>query len=294
MSAYGSGYGYDDGRSGVGAGLCGRWPWGGGANVHAPDGHPRWTNEDESEAFTSGVRRIWQRPAAEGSLCKDLPRLARRVTIRTRRDEEASPPSLSHAHAMGPAETWALISRLTSTLVRELEPERLSEVQRGLAHVASRVTATTDLEMVIPELINLLGGDGKALRALKMVDQGVVLLGVHHMKGSVTRGLLTKDVRSADGWQIGMDVFDQYVQVYHKRREQSVDDMYTQFGGAGAAVGADNHFELDFEVRATFDREMTQLTAAGLRVQRLVCSPTMQPEMRVQLESRILGDLIIL
>lgn len=45
------------------------------------------------------------------------------------------------------------------------------------------------------------------------VDQGVVLLGVHHMKGSVTRGLLTKDVRSADGWQIGMDVFDQYVQV---------------------------------------------------------------------------------
>lgn len=44
------------------------------------------------------------------------------------------------------------------------------------------------------------------------VDQGVVLLGVHHMKGGVTRGLLTKDVRSADGWQIGMDVFE-YVQV---------------------------------------------------------------------------------
>lgn len=58
------------------------------------------------------------------------------------------------------------------TLVRELEPERFSEVQRGLAHVASRVTATTDLEMVIPELIHLLGGDGKALRALKMVSAG--------------------------------------------------------------------------------------------------------------------------
>ena len=46
----------------------------------------------------------------------------------------------------------------------------------------------------------------------------MVLLGVHHMKGSVTRGLLTKDVRSADGWQIGMDVFDQYVQVRCYRR----------------------------------------------------------------------------
>lgn len=46
------------------------------------------------------------------------------------------------------------------------------------------------------------------------VDQGVVLLGVHHMKGGVTRGLVTKDVRSASGWQIGMDVFEQYVQVW--------------------------------------------------------------------------------
>lgn len=86
------------------------------------------------------------------------------------RDEDVSPPCPSHAQAMGTEETWALISHLTTTLVRELEPERLSEVQRGLAHVASRVTATTDLEMVIPELIHLLGGDGKALRALKMVS----------------------------------------------------------------------------------------------------------------------------
>lgn len=49
------------------------------------------------------------------------------------------------------------------------------------------------------------------------VDQGVVLLGVHHMKGGVTRGLLTKDVRSADGWQIGMDVFE-HVQVRYRSR----------------------------------------------------------------------------
>lgn len=63
-----------------------------------------------------------------------------------------------------------MISHLTLKLVRELEPERLAEVERGLADVASRVMATTDLEMVIPELISLLEvGDGKALRALKMV-----------------------------------------------------------------------------------------------------------------------------
>lgn len=280
--------GYPDGRyGGVAAGLCGRWPWASGASVDPLlDGYG--TNFDEmqqdaNETFTAAVQRIWQRPAAHGSVAKDLPRLARRVTVRTRTGRDIVPPSPAQAESMGPKETWALIARIAATLVRELEPHRLADVERGLMGIAARVTGTTDLEMVVPELINLLGGDGKALRALKMVDQGVVLLGVHYMKGGVTRGLLTKDVRSPDGWQIGIDVFD-HVQVYHKRREQSV-DIYD---------GANNHFELDFEVRATFDINMTQLSAAGLRVQRLVCSPTMQPEMRVQLESRILGDLIIL
>lgn len=100
-------------------------------------------------------------------------RPSRRVAslVPRRRDQGVLPPGPPQAQAMGPEETWGLIARLTSTLVQELEPERLSEVQRGLAEVASRVTATTDLEMVVPELIDLLGGDGKALRALKMVSQ---------------------------------------------------------------------------------------------------------------------------
>lgn len=46
----------------------------------------------------------------------------------------------------------------------------------------------------------------------KQVDQGMVLLGVHHMKRECTKGLLTKDVRSAEGWQVGVDVFE-HVQV---------------------------------------------------------------------------------
>lgn len=84
-----------------------------------------------------------------------------------RRGRDVLPPDPTQAQ--GPEETWALIARLTLTLVHELEPERMAEVERGLASIADRVTGTTDLEMVVPELIDLLGGDGKALRALKMV-----------------------------------------------------------------------------------------------------------------------------
>lgn len=71
------------------AGLCGRWPWGASGSSVDPllDGYG--TNFDEmqqdaNQTFTAAVQRIWQRPAAHGSVAKDLPRLARRVTIRTR------------------------------------------------------------------------------------------------------------------------------------------------------------------------------------------------------------------
>ncbi|CAN0275252.1 unnamed protein product [Discosporangium mesarthrocarpum] len=225
---------------------------------------------------------MWRRPALSGgSLAKDLPRLVHRVTVRTSRGSLHPPPPGSEG-AQNPVSIWAMISRLVVALVEELEPESLQDLKQGLTSIASQVTPTTELEMVVPELVNMLGEGSPALKALKMVEQGVVLLGVHIMKGAVTDGLLTKDVRSPEGWQIGFDLFD-HVQVYHSRREQSVDVW----------SGPSNHFELDFEVRATFPRDMSELTTASLRIQRLVCAPTMVPEMRLELESRLLGDVII-
>lgn len=57
-----------------------------------------------------------------------------------------------------------------------------------------------------------------------------MLLGVHHMKGGVTRGLLTKDVRSADGWQIGIDVFE-HVQVRSIVSSVLVEEVVLNKGG---------------------------------------------------------------
>lgn len=81
------------------AGLCGsRW-----RRISSNSGYfhsPRSTNklnekltdtsseeqdhQDAGETFKAQVRRIWLRPTLAGSLSKDLPRLARRITIRTR------------------------------------------------------------------------------------------------------------------------------------------------------------------------------------------------------------------
>lgn len=66
--------------------------------------------------------------------------------------------------------------RLVTTLVRELEPNILHHVERGLMNMAALITDRTDLEMVIPELILLLGEDSKALSALKMVKYTCILI----------------------------------------------------------------------------------------------------------------------
>lgn len=86
------------------SGLCTRWPW--TSDDDSPSSRPRNSeggsyeiadtdSRDASETFTAGVRRIWQRPATRGSLAKDLPRLAHRITIRTRRGMWASGNVLS-------------------------------------------------------------------------------------------------------------------------------------------------------------------------------------------------------
>lgn len=70
---------------------------------------------------------------------------------------------------MGSVETWALIEEIVKTLVGEMESHRTEEVDAGLRDIASRVTSTTELMMVMPELMLLLGENSKTLQALKMV-----------------------------------------------------------------------------------------------------------------------------
>jgi hypothetical protein len=103
------------------------------------------------------------------------------------------------------------------------------------------------------------------------------------MREAVTGAELTKDVRTSEGWRIGINLFET-VQVYHQRREQSA-DLYN------CAV---NHFELEYEVRMTFDRGMSDLHATSLRVLKLDVADTMEPERRSELQSKLMGDLIVL
>lgn len=95
---------------------------------------------------------------------------------------------------------------------------------------------------------------------------------------------MTKDVRSADGWQVAITVIDSVVMIRHVRREQSL-DLWED---------ASNHFEYTFEVACTFDTKLERIFATDLRILDLTLADTMESELRRTLTSAFTTGLLIL
>lgn len=84
--------------------------------------------------------------------------------------------------------------------------------------------------------------------------------------------MASKDVRTANGWLIDIDIYEN-VRVKHMRREQSLD----LWGDAT------NHFEFEYEISATLDRDLTTVHTTWLRVNDVKLAETMDPVRRQEL-----------
>lgn len=138
------------------------------------------------------------------------------------------------------------------------------------------------MELVVPELMGIVGEDSKTAKVLKLIHQNVILYCVSVLKDSVCSGILTKDVRTPNGWRVGIELTDN-IQVWHVRREQSVD----MWGDTR------DHFEFEFEARAVFDAEMQDLRAATLRIIALDLADSMDPARKLELRQQLIGDLLV-
>lgn len=74
---------------------------------------------------------------------------------------------------------------------------------------------------------------------------------------------------------------DALEQVWHVRREQSV-DMWGD---------TKDHFEFEFEARSVFDSNMEDLRAAVLRITALELADSMDPARKLELKQQLIGDL---
>jgi hypothetical protein len=56
--------------------------------------------------------------------------------------------------------------------------------------------------MLMQDVVEAVGTDSKVIRALKLVQQNLVLYCISILKSTVCSGMLTKDVRTPNGWRI--------------------------------------------------------------------------------------------
>ena len=121
------------------------------------------------------------------------------------------------------------------------------------------------------------------MKILKLINQSIVLCGMQELKEGLLKGIMTKDVRTSDGWRIVISINDDIIQVSHIRREQSLDE----FGDRS------NHFEFEWELRMTFDKHMIAMNATRLRIDSLDISQVENPDKRSELQKLLIDGLIV-
>lgn len=229
----------------------------------------------------------------DSSLIKDLPRLASRISINS---PHHSHTAISTAPAPTDEEKEAVSSGkvpksrssvaqvvicLSKILIGSDEGEVSGEVSDdttiAVDHYDNQVDSGIDPQTACLDLLESLGGEGSVVvRALKLVNQGVVLYSLGCLRSLVGTELQTKDVRGPAGWLIDMDIFESF-RIRHVRKEQSLD----LWGDAT------NHFEFEFEISATIDRQLKEVHATWLRVNEVVLADTMEPERRQELQTAL-------
>lgn len=256
------------------------------AEVHTPIASP---------GFAEGVREAWAKDVLDSAMCKDVPRLARRICITTdglahklpakykaRTEVRHAPPA---AQASGGPTTFEVIAQVCTTLCELLEPERCDAVRVALATLASSdAMASADMALVMHDVVAAIGHASPVVRVLNAVHQGILLHGVFHMKQSLLGELMTRDMRDARGWRVAIDVSNGHVNVTHTRREQSAD----------AHGDTRNHWELEWELCMRFDAALAEMTAARLRITDLTMADTIEEELAARLRAQLVGDLIVM
>lgn len=191
----------------------------------------------------------------------------------------------------GVPHTAASVVKLVKLLAKRIETEeRVEKVAEICEEKLADVDEKTDLIRFNRELFEAIGADSKILRVLRCVHQSLVLKPYGILRTQVIKDKLTKDVRSENGWQIIITVASEgFIQVVHLRKEQSI-DMPT----LNQKEKEKNHWEFDWEVCMTFDKDMEDMTQSRLSITNLTLSEGMDPDLEKELRDMMQnGDLIV-
>lgn len=175
------------------------------------------------------------------------------------------------------------MSWLKSTAQQEGPEERNEGEEGNEGEEVQEEQEEIEDKFTVLDLIDAIGGDKtRTALAVRCIHQSVAICGHTHIKYNVCP-FMTKDVRGNSGWQVVITLAE-YVQVKHTRRESSIE----------SPRDSRNHWEMQFDVHMTFDRNMTEITATKLTVTDLFLSETMDEKLADYLEEKYnKGNLVV-
>jgi len=215
--------------------------------------------------------------------CRDLGRLIGRVEVLQSRNGSADLEAVS----LQPGDPCAQLLELLEAVAHHVEPtptQARNVVERARSSFMQS-SAPGDryghLEYRFADALKAAGLATPTVRVLQMIRQGVVGIGLSHLRTEFFAAdtlAFMRDVRSARGWRVLIDLRDANgVSVTHIRRETCGDPR----------VGAAAAFEVEWSVCLTFDALVSNIALAQLRLDSVSPNPEMDPARRQQ----VLHDL---
>jgi hypothetical protein len=178
------------------------------------------------DTVTTSLKSLWLKPISSLSTCADLGRLAKRIDVledgvvknKPSETEESSPNA------------WYLGRALQTVALKIENSDSYPKVLEAIKHFEAAAGDQPDLEPYIRDLFSSLEENGPTIRVFKLISQAALAAALTPMKLSAASRsaslradmLMTKDVRSADGWRISIDIGNDQICVSHIRREQSL------------------------------------------------------------------------
>jgi hypothetical protein len=190
------------------------------------------------DSLTTSLKNLWGKPIGALPTFADLGRLAKRIDVSTTDEVPVAPKPNADLQTSSDAgdkadelpNAWYL-GRALQTVASKLEtPASYPKVLDGIKAFKEAAGTQPDLETYIKDLFSTLEENSPTLKLFKLVNQAALAAAITPLKLSASSRstslkpevLITKDVRTSDGWRIAIDIGTSEICLSHARREQSM------------------------------------------------------------------------
>jgi len=225
----------------------------------------------KADLFVEQFERTWRN--AQTVVYKDLPRLVRRIFVRTPTGEIFQCEDKKGS-------VWDNVRQLVTVVAKELETkEKCEELEKALND--QNVSHASE---IMPSLKNVfektLGLKSRTFSIFRTTHQSILVPAMVKLAETVFQplGQNFKDVNRPDGWKIQIHI-GEAIYVIHSRIEQSLHSPTDPL-----------HFECEWSLRLSFDKKLEDLKAVFVRIIDVKTHPEMPKDHKDKVLEALKGE----